>query len=63
METQNQVPLEIRQEAFRQLVELQDSGTSVEKSRYQIGTRYSLSTDQMQIIEREGLNKSWPPLS
>ncbi len=63
METQNQVALEIRQEAFRQLVELQDSGTPVAKSRYQIGTRYSLSTDQMQVIEREGLNKSWPPLS
>ena len=50
METQNQVPLEIRQEAFREVEELQDSGTSVESSRYQIGTRYSLSTDQMQVI-------------
>lgn len=63
METQNQVPLDIRQEAFRQLVELQDSGTPVTQSRSEVGTRYSLSVDQVQVIEREGLNNSWPPLS
>lgn len=63
MDTQNQVPLDIRQEAFRQLVELQDSGTPVAKSRDEVGTRYSLSADQVQTIEREGLNESWPPLS
>lgn len=63
METQNQPPLETRQEAFRQLVERQDSGTPVLQSRNEIETRFSLSADQVLAIEREGLSNSWPPLS
>lgn len=63
MDTPTDIPLEIRQEAFRQLVELQDRGTSVVQSRTEIASRYSLSTDQIAEIEREGSKNNWPPLS
>ncbi|MEO2013864.1 MAG: hypothetical protein ABGZ53_05780 [Fuerstiella sp.] len=63
METQNHPPLDIRQEVFRQLVERQDRGTPVLQSRNDIAVQFSLSPDQVQVIEREGLNNSWPPLS
>ncbi|HIF00897.1 MAG TPA: hypothetical protein EYG03_06630 [Planctomycetes bacterium] len=63
METQNHPPLDIRQEVFRQLVERQDGGTPVLQSRNDIAVQFSLSPDQVQVIEREGLNNSWPPLS
>ncbi|MCP4170038.1 MAG: hypothetical protein GY758_04600 [Fuerstiella sp.] len=63
METQNHPPLDIRQEVFRQLVEQQDRGTPVLQSRNDIAVQFSLSPDQVQVIEREGLNNSWPPLS
>ena len=63
METKDQPPLDIRQEVFRQLVESQDRGVPVLQSRSQMESQFSLSAEQVQLIEREGLNKSWPPLS
>ncbi|MEQ9409288.1 MAG: hypothetical protein RIK87_16250 [Fuerstiella sp.] len=59
----DQPPLETRQEAFRQLVERQDNGTPVQQSRSEIENQFSLSSDQVLAIEREGLSNSWPPLS
>ncbi len=63
MITQVQPPLETRQEAFRQLVERQDNGTPVPQSRYEIETQFSLTSDQVIAIEREGVSNKWPPLS
>lgn len=63
METQDQPPLDVRQEAFRQLVESQDRGVSVVQSRNQIETQFSLSAEQVLAIEREGGRNNWPPLS
>ena len=63
MEQKDQPSLDIRQEVFRQLVESQDRGISVLQSRAQMESQFSLSAQQVQLIEREGLNKSWPPLS
>ena len=63
METQNPPPLDIRQEVFRQLVERQDGGTPVLQSRNDIAVQFSLSRDQVQLIEREGSKNNWPPLS
>jgi hypothetical protein len=63
METQNPPPLDIRQEVFRQLVERQDGGTPVLQSRNDIAVQFSLSPDQVQLIEREGSKNNWPPLS
>ena len=63
METKDQPPLDIRQEVFRQLVESQDRGVPVLQSRSQMESQFALSAEQVQLIEREGLNKSWPPLS
>lgn len=63
MTTQEQPPLETRQEAFRQLVERQDRGTPVPQSRYEIESQFSLTADQVIAIEREGSTNNWPPLS
>ena len=63
MTTQQQPPIETRQEAFRQLVERQDNGTPVLQSRSEIESQCSLTAEQVIAIEREGVSNSWPPLS
>ena len=63
MASPEQPPLEIRQEAFRQLVERQDRGTSVVQSRSEIESQFALSSEQVRAIEREGSTNNWPPLS
>ncbi len=63
MNISEQPPLETRQEAFRQLVERQDRGTPVVQSRSEIENQFSLNSEQVLAIEREGLSNNWPPLS
>jgi hypothetical protein len=54
--------LERRQEIFRLLVVAQDHGMDVGDSYRMICTRFGLSTGQLRLVEREGLDANWPPL-
>lgn len=51
-----------RMEIFRALVEAQDGAMSVTQSRQSISRQFELTEDEVRQIEREGLNKQWPPL-
>jgi hypothetical protein len=51
-----------RMEIFLALVEGQDSGLAVAKSREAVATRFGLSDQQVRRIEREGIEAEWPPL-
>jgi hypothetical protein len=51
-----------RKEVFRVLVELQDEGSPTEQSRSQVAEQFSMSLRDVQMIEREGIAKQWPPL-
>jgi hypothetical protein len=56
------LPEELRREIYLALVDAQDQGMSVPKSRTAIAHRYTISSDSLGKIEREGLEKDWPPL-
>jgi hypothetical protein len=51
-----------RQEVFLALVEAQDKAMTVAQSRRLICERFGLDENQIRDIEREGLDKQWPPL-
>ena len=51
-----------RREVFRALVEAQDQGAGVARSRTLVAERFGLSQEQVRDIEREGLQAEWPPL-
>ena len=51
-----------RKKAFLMLVGLQDRGRSVDDSRDEVATCYGIRVLEVLIIEREGIDKSWPPL-
>ena len=56
------VPEDRRKEAFRALVEAQDRRLSVPDSRREVAEQYDLSEADVKAIEREGVEKGWPPL-
>jgi DNA-directed RNA polymerase sigma subunit (sigma70/sigma32) len=51
-----------RKEIFLALVDAQDREMTVEQSRREVAERFGVSENQVRAIEREGLDKSWPPL-
>jgi hypothetical protein len=51
-----------RQEIFQALVEAQDQGQSPTQSRRTIAERFGISDRQLRDIEREGIDRQWPPL-
>ena len=52
-----------RKSIFHALVEVQDSHTvSVADSKKEIASRFHISKEQVELIEKEGLAKDWPPL-
>lgn len=60
-------PHESRDEAARRaifaaLVALQDRGVSVARSRLKVAESFGVSLDLVVEVEREGLEKEWPPL-
>lgn len=59
----DQLPEENRKELFRTLVESQDQGTTVKDSRTHMASQFNITIEQVHDIEREGINKQWPPLS
>ncbi len=63
MPTEGEAPLEeLRKAAFLALVEAQDKGAAVAKSRRAVAKQFGISEEQVSKIEKEGLEKEWPPL-
>jgi hypothetical protein len=54
--------VEERMQIFLTLVEAQDGGMTVPRSRTAVAEQYSLSEQQVRRIEQEGLDGQWPPL-
>jgi hypothetical protein len=53
---------EQRKAVFLALVEAQDGGMNVLRSRKAIAERFGLTDRQVRWIEQEGLECQWPPL-
>jgi hypothetical protein len=51
-----------RKEIFLALVDAQDHEMGVAQSRRLVGQRFGVSERQVRQIEREGLDRQWPPL-
>ena len=51
-----------RKEIFLALVDAQDHEMDVGQSRKLVGGRFGVSESQVQQIEREGMDRQWPPL-
>jgi hypothetical protein len=51
-----------RKEIFAALVDAQDQAMDVAQSRRVIGQRFGITANQIREIEREGLDRQWPPL-
>ena len=51
-----------RKEIFVALVEAQDQKMTVPQSRRAVAERFGISEKHLVAIEREGLDKEWPPL-
>jgi hypothetical protein len=53
-----------RKSIFHALVEVQDSRTvSVADSKKEVASRFHITKEQVELIEKEGLAKDWPPLT
>jgi hypothetical protein len=52
-----------KQEIFQDLVLTQDMVTDVPRSKQIIVGKYEISEEQLRLIEEEGLDNEWPPLS
>lgn len=51
-----------RKEIFEALVDAQDHEMTVAQSRQFIAKRFGVPEGQVRQIEREGLDRLWPPL-
>jgi hypothetical protein len=51
-----------RKEVFLALVDAQDHEMEVAQSRTFVAQRFGVSEHQVRQIEREGLDRGWPPL-
>ncbi len=51
-----------RKEIFLALVDAQDHEIDVAQSRRLVGQRFGISEGQVRQVEREGLDRRWPPL-
>jgi hypothetical protein len=61
-ETEEPLSEERRKEIFLALVEAQDQQMTVSQSYQFIQDRYQVTEGQLRQIEREGLDRQWPPL-
>jgi hypothetical protein len=53
-----------RKSIFQALVDLQDSHTvTVADSKKEVAKQFHITKEQVELIEREGLAKDWPPLA
>lgn len=51
-----------RKEIFLAIVEAQDQEMDVAESRKLVIDRFGVSESQVRLIEREGMDRQWPPL-
>ncbi len=51
-----------RKEIFLALVDAQDHEMDVTQSRRMVVQRFGVSESQIREIEREGMDRQWPPL-
>jgi hypothetical protein len=51
-----------RKEVFLALVDLQDHELEVAESRRLVAQRFGISESVVRQIEREGMDRQWPPL-
>jgi DNA-directed RNA polymerase sigma subunit (sigma70/sigma32) len=51
-----------RKEIFSALVDAQDHEMTVPRSRQLIAQHFGVTEEQIRQIEREGLDRLWPPL-
>jgi len=56
------IPEDRRRVIFAALVEAEDRGAPVRMARDLMAIRFGVSRDQVRCIEREGLDRHWPPL-
>lgn len=50
-----------RQSIFHALVEVQDKGVAVPDSKKSVAAEYHITREQLDLIEKEGLDKDWLP--
>ena len=51
-----------RKEIFEALVDAQDHEMTVAQARQFIAARFGVTEDQVRQVERQGLDRLWPPL-
>ena len=53
-----------RKSIFHALVATQDAGSvTVHESKKQVADQFRITKEQLDLIEKEGVDKDWPPLS
>lgn len=53
-----------RKSIFHALVEVQDTHTvTIAESKKQVAAQFHITKEQVELIEREGVAKDWPPLA
>ena len=57
-----ELPEPQRKEIFLALVDAQDHGLGVAKSRKAVAERFEISEALVREIEEEGIDNEWPPL-
>ena len=55
--------LKQRKSIFPALVKAQDQGAGVLESKKKIAAQFHITKEQLDLIEKEGVEKDWPPLS
>ena len=55
-------PEDRRRAIFAALVEAQDRCRSLHEAKQQVLAQFGVTWDIVEQIEREGMNKEWPPL-
>jgi hypothetical protein len=61
-EAEKFMPQAERKAIFLALVQAQDAGANVARSRKEIAERFAITERQMKSIEQEGIDGEWPPL-
>ena len=56
------LPEDRRKEIFLALVDAQDHEMDVAQSRRLVVERFGINESQVRQIEREGMDRQWPPL-
>lgn len=56
------LPEPARRAIFADLVAAQDAGARVPDSRFSVAKQHNIEVDEVRRVEREGLDREWPPL-